>query len=297
MKEQRSNEIKVGITVIVGVILLLLGFSIFKEWTLTGGNSRYAFRFPSSAGLQVGDPVSINGVKSGKVVDVALDGGEGVLVHAELEEGAVIAQGAYPTIQMLELMGGKKIEIRQGGGAPHDPSVELRGGVDPDIAGAFAVLGTLQTKVDTLATKAGTLLDNANAIVGDAEMVAAIKESVGHLRVISSDMRTLLGANRDEINEIATTLARVSRRTDTLLAELRPRLDRGLGSAERLAGRADTLLGDVQSLVGEIRDSRGLLHTVLHDTTFVRRFDNTLLRVDSVLNIIMDGQLKIRLRL
>ena len=185
MKEERSNEIKVGITVIGGVVLVLLGFSIFKEWSLASGNPVLLMRFEHSAGLQVGDPVSINGVKAGKVLAVNLDGA-GVLVQAEIQKQYVVTQGAVPTIQMLELMGGKKIEIRQGSGAtPLDPSMELRGFVDPDIAGALTLLGSLQSKVDSLIFKGSALLDNANAIVGDAELVSAMKETVGHLRAIS----------------------------------------------------------------------------------------------------------------
>jgi len=284
-------------TVLLGALLLLIGFFLLKDWTLSDETEALKMRFENSAGLQSGDPVTINGVKAGKVREVIVDGA-GVLVTADIDERYKLAEDASPVIQMLELMGGKKIEIRQGIGPKlHDPSRELRGIVDPDIAGALGMLGSLRGRVDTLADKTAALLDNANSLLGDKELADAARETLEHLRVVARTMRDLTDANKANINEISATLTRLSLRGDEMLAELSPRLNRGIDQAERIAGRADTLLADVHIIVKELRDSQGAFRKLVSDTTLARRLDGVISKLDSVASIIIDGQLRIKLRL
>jgi ABC-type transporter Mla subunit MlaD len=86
VRNHQRNEIKVGITVLAGLIVVLLGFSLLKEWTLTSKTYALKMRFETSAGLQSGDQVTVNGVKAGKVETVGIDG-HTVLVHANIETG------------------------------------------------------------------------------------------------------------------------------------------------------------------------------------------------------------------
>ena len=297
MNDQRRIEIRVGITVLAGILILFLGFTFFKEWRLSGGTYTLAMRFANSSGLQPGDPVMVNGVRAGKVSMVKVDKNT-VLVNAEIDREYQLAEDAIPTIQMLELMAGKKVEIRQGSSARMlDPSAELHGGVDPDIAGAFGVLGSLRAKVEQMAEKANALLDNTNGILGDKEFTGALKGSVGHLEVISRDMQELISSNQNNVNELSATLIRITRRIDTMLVELRPKASRGLDAADHLAGRADSLLSDVHDVVAEIKSSQGLLHKVLVDTSLNIRLDRMIAKLDTVAQIIIDGQLHIKLRL
>jgi phospholipid/cholesterol/gamma-HCH transport system substrate-binding protein len=297
MNEQRRTEIRVGVTVIAGLLVLLLGFTFFKEWRLSGGTYTLAMRFENSSGLQPGDPVMVNGVRAGKVSLVKVDKNT-VLVKAEIDQEYQLTEDAVPTIQMLELMAGKKVEIRQGASARLlEPGTELRGAVDPDISGAFGVLGSLRGKIEQMAEKANTLLDNSNGMLGDKEFTGAIKQTVTHLEVISRDMQTLIAANKNNVNELSETLTRMTRRVDTMLVELRPKASRGLDAADRLAGRADSLLTDVHDVVTQIRDSKGLLHKVLSDSTLNPRLDRLFAKLDTVTQIIIDGQLRIKLRL
>jgi ABC-type transporter Mla subunit MlaD len=297
MQEYRRNEIKVGLTVIVGLLVLLFGFSQFKDWALNSKQHELLMRFPTSAGLQAGDVVTINGVKAGKVVAVDIERNN-VLVKAELRDEFSVASDAVATIQMLELMGGKKIEIRQGvSPTPLAAGAIMEGKVDPDIAGAFAMVGELEHNVRALTEKAIALLDNVNAIAGDSVMVAAIKQTVAGLRVLTADMRTLVADNRSDLRDITRTVTTLTHRTDTMLSELRPLVTTDLRKADKLLGGADTLLTDIRAVVAEFRDSRGMVHKLMTDTTLNRRFDALLTKLDSVTSIIVDGQLRIKIRL
>ena len=290
MKEQQKNEIKVGLTVLAGAIILFAGFFIFKDWSM--GRSEYQIRilFPVSAGLDVGDQVSVNGVRSGKISSVELRDG-GVEVHALMHADVVVFDNAIPIIQMLELMGGKKIEIRQErDGTPVSDGALLTGRVDPDIAGALGMLGGMEGNVRDISTQADSLLRGINAIVGDQAFISTIKETVSNLHALTRELRGYMSQNRDNINELTVNMVSLSSRADTLLAELQPAVQGSLEKSDRVLDGADSLVTELRAFLGEVRDSRGLLHTALHDTALVGRLDRMLLRIDTLTSIIIEGE-------
>lgn len=290
MKEQQRNEIKVGLTVLVGILVLFTGFFVFKDWSV--GRAEYPIRisFPVSAGLDVGDQVSVNGVRAGKVAAVELKNG-GVEVLAMMRGGVTVFDDGDPVIQMLELMGGKKIEIRQqGSGTPVDAGAVLQGRVDPDIAGALGLLGGMEGNVRDIATQADSLLRGINAIVGDREFTRSLKETVTNLHVLTGDLRSYMTRNSSNIDRLTGTLVTLTGRVDTMLAELQPAVRGSLEKSDRVLVGADSLISDVRSLVGEIRDSRGLLHHAIHDTSLVGRLDRMLVRLDTLTSILIEGE-------
>ncbi|MBN1448525.1 MAG: MCE family protein [Bacteroidetes bacterium] len=292
MKEQRRNEIKVGLTVVIGILILLIGFSVFKDWSI--GRSEYVLRmhFPNSGGIAVGDQVSVNGVRSGKITSVALEDG-GVRVDALIASDVVIRKDAAAVIQMLELMGGKKVEIRQGmDGEQIDAGTILYGSVDPDIAGALGMLGDMSGNVQDIGQQADSLLRNLNAVVGDEHFIRAMKETVTNLHEVSRELRSYMARNSDNINDLTVNLVSLTERVDTMLAELQPAVSGSLEISDRVLIGADSLITDVRGLLREIRDSRGLLHTAIHDTSLVTRMERMLLKLDTLTGIIIEGEFR-----
>jgi len=173
----------------------------------------------------------------------------------------------------------------------------MRGLVDPDIAGALGMVGELGGDVTTLAGKAGQLMDNTNTIIGDPQFVAALRDAIVNLKTASGDLRSMLSDNRNNVKEIAATVVTLTRRVDTLLTETRPMMNRLVRRSERVLGTADTLLTDIHSFLTEIRMSNGIVNKALHDSTLNRRIDVLVAKLDSLSSIIIDGQLRIKLRL
>ena len=290
MKDHGKNEIKVGLTVVAGLLVLLFGFSVFKNWTL--GKAQYEIRmqFPTSSGLQKGDQVSVNGVRAGEVSSVDLRDG-GVLVCAMMDQEFSVYRDGLPVIQMLELMGGKKIDIQQSGsGELADAGFVMQGRVDPDIAGALGALGAMQGNIQNIGVQADSLLRGINGIMGDKQFIASLKETVGNLHALSADLRGYVARNDGNLDKITVNLAALTTRADTLLADIQPRVSTTLGKTDRLIGNADTVLAEVRDLLTGIRDSRGLLHTVVYDRSLVERFDAMLGKLDSLSNIIINGE-------
>jgi len=63
MKNERKTEIRVGITVIVGLLVLLWIFGWTKNFSLSSNSYLINVRFDNVSGLEIGDQVTVNGMR------------------------------------------------------------------------------------------------------------------------------------------------------------------------------------------------------------------------------------------
>lgn len=109
MRNNRSREIQVGAVSLLAIILLILGFTYGKNLSISPKANLIKIRFPNSAGVQIAEPVVVNGVKRGLVRDVRNDAGS-VLILVELNKMDDIRSDASAKITLLEITGGKKLK-------------------------------------------------------------------------------------------------------------------------------------------------------------------------------------------
>ena len=113
MKNQRRTEIRVGITVLAGIIVFLWILGWAKNFSLTPTDNTVKVQFTNTAGLEIGDPVTVNGVRKGFVEDIAIKG-EKVVVTMKVSNDVALKEDADFAVSMLDLMGGKKVEVNPG---------------------------------------------------------------------------------------------------------------------------------------------------------------------------------------
>ncbi|MAT40295.1 MAG: hypothetical protein CL946_11905 [Ectothiorhodospiraceae bacterium] len=287
MNRQRKTEIRVGATVLVGLAILLTAFSVFKDWDILSDSYSLRISFPTSAGLQSGDKVMLNGVEVGEVEYVRLED-DHVIVGAMISEGQQIDAESVPRIQMLELMGGKKIEIAQGNSGQYlEPGETLEGIVDPDIPGALQRVGDLEGKIVEITNSTNELLHNANNIIGDEQFVDQLKRTVVDMRALVSDVRGMIAENRSELHSIASSSDKLLKKTDSLLTEYEPHVKTTLESTDTLLVNTNDLVVELRATVQELRETNSVANALLFDEELNRRFDTLLTKVDSVFTLIL----------
>ena len=93
MKNQKKTEIKVGITVVVGVLVFLWIFGWAKNYNINSNRKEMTIEFNSVAGLEVGDAATINGVRKGFVDDIEVKGNK-VIVKVNLDNDVKLMKDA-----------------------------------------------------------------------------------------------------------------------------------------------------------------------------------------------------------
>jgi phospholipid/cholesterol/gamma-HCH transport system substrate-binding protein len=204
----RENEIKVGITVflamvvLIGVILVVGRFNFFEK----GYTFSLIFNFVS--GLKPKTGVYLAGIKVGYVQDVEIkekNGKNFVLVKIWLPEKIKIRKNAHFYINTLGLMGEKYIDIAQGtDDTPLITPGEVLRGKDPVH---YALLGA---KIEKISHELHNLVKR---LAGDEKARSKIKEVIENTVQITRQLNKILddqhlGGVVGDFKKVSTQLKR-----------------------------------------------------------------------------------------
>jgi len=90
---KRRDEILVGATILLGLVLTVGGAIWLSQSQLGGGGEAHRARFRSVGGLGVGDPVVLRGVRVGRVKSIRL-GPQDVL-----DSGVIVGTTPLPPLE------------------------------------------------------------------------------------------------------------------------------------------------------------------------------------------------------
>jgi len=293
----RSTEIRVGIVSILSIALLIGGIMLGKGISLNPSNKQIKIRSVSSGGAEPGSPVVINGVKRGQVTSVANENGT-VLISAELDDVSDLHGDASARITILEITGGKKIELTPGSSADaFNISKEIPATVSADIGGLVATLGDVSGNAVSIVKRLDSLTGTLTDMTRDGQLVSDVKTISSEGALFVKDLRSWFAANKDplgqsirDLRSIASQLRtsidknepKVSRLVDRLDATLTS-IDGTIGRADKALVNADSLIRRIDSVLIEVKSNKGLLNTVIYDEKFADRFDSTLYWIRAIL--------------
>lgn len=297
MDVTRSTEIRVGIVSILSIALLIGGIMLGKGISLNPSNKLIKIRSVSSGGAEPGSPVVINGVKRGQVTSVVNENGS-VLISAELDDVSDLHGDASARITILEITGGKKIELTPGSSAEgFNLSKEIPATVSADIGGLVATLGDVSGNAVSIVKRLDSLTGTLTDMTRDGQLVADVKTISSEGALFVKDLRSWFASNKDPLGQsirdlraIASQLRtsidknepKVSRLVDRLDATLTS-IDGTIGRADRALTNADSLVRRIDSVLIEVKANKGLLNSIIYDEKFADRFDSTLYWIRAIL--------------
>jgi phospholipid/cholesterol/gamma-HCH transport system substrate-binding protein len=303
MNTQRSTEIKVGAVTILSLILLVGVIIVGRGLNVSSGKPTLKMLFPNSGGLDVSAPVFVNGVKRGAVTGVEPQQ-NAVLITATLDNTADIRQDASAKILMLEITGGRKIEISPGassGGVAVD--AVIRGTTAADVSDVIALVGNLGDDARLIVRRLDTTVAELNHLLGDGEFVADTRQTMRDLRSVARNADELLTRNKanlqrtlDNLADISSDLKRLSRK-DGPVDSLVVKVDTFLADANKLISGvdntlkgADKLVSELNAIVGEIKTRKSIVHNLLYDEQAGKRLDSLLVNLKKFFdNLPTDG--------
>ena len=170
---KRSNELKVGIFVVI--IIIALGALTLKVGHFQLNKRHYSFfvEFPQVATLDKDAPVRFNGVEAGRVVAIKLVSapeGDKVRVTLRIEGDIRIRRDAKVRIKTMGLMGEKYIEIGGGKSSQYVKAGEVISGVAlPDMDEMMEHAQELSSQAQKLMQQLTELSKTSNALLKDNE--------------------------------------------------------------------------------------------------------------------------------
>ncbi len=202
MKEQKKTEIKVGITVLIGILVLLWVLGWAKNFSFESNEKRISVEFETVAGLNVGDQVSIKGIKKGYVEEVYIIDNS-ARVDIVLNEEVDLRDNARFSLMVLDLMGGKKIEIDPGNSSNLIDYQKLQSGFFlGDISTTMAMLGSVQDDLVDVIHEVKSSLNSLNKLLGNSEFTDELQQSIISLNRLIIKTDKLISDNSQSVNEL-----------------------------------------------------------------------------------------------
>lgn len=291
MRDEKKTEFKVGLTVFIGILTVLWILGWAKNTSFFSHSTVLNIRFDSVAGLNVGDGVYINGVKKGIVENIQVSGSS-ILVKISFQEAVDLRKNANFSVMMLDLMGGKKIEINPGNSEELLNFSETQvGKFAGDISTTMAVLGSVQDELVTIIKDVKVSLNSINEFLTDSEIKDDVKTTIKSMKVLINNVNQLVGENKENFNKLLTNSNELVLKTGKFIDSNEPELKATLNNLNKLMYSADSLVSKFNSLADETKAKKNNIGKILYDDETYAKLKVTIDKLNEMIQM-LNEQLK-----
>lgn len=223
-----SNELKIGITVVVAITVAFIGYNIMKDIPLFRSSTTIQTTFDQVYGLIPGNNVNVKGFKIGTVKNMELQESDSTLVTLNIEEGHRIPKGSVAILKSGGVLGGKHIEIQKS-----DSSEMIPHGGEIDGVYELGIMDTFAEEGEKLST------DISASIQGVEELVTSLNE-------------TLDEENKQNIALLVQNLKNTTGSLDELIQERQDDLDAMILSAKNTLQNLDNISSDNEEKINTL---------------------------------------------
>lgn len=291
MNSEKKTEIKVGVTAFIALLILVLVYGWAKNFSIISENKMLNVEFSTVAGLELGDMVSVNGVRKGLVEKIS-SGNNSAIVTIEFKDEIELKEDATFSIMMLDLMGGKKIEINSGNS---NNSIDFNkiysGNFSGDISTAMATLSSVETDLVEVIRELKLSLENVNSVFNSEGFIENVKSSAKNLDKLTKNMNDLLIANRNNLTEILENAKILTEKTNNLIDTNEQQLFSVLNNLDSTLINSNALIGKLNNFSDEIVNSENNIGKLLYDEKI---FSDLVISLDQIkeMTSIINKQLK-----
>jgi phospholipid/cholesterol/gamma-HCH transport system substrate-binding protein len=243
--------------------------------------------FNNVSGLEIGNDVTVNGVKKGNVKDFYVFKTY-VIVTIKVNSEIQLKKDATFSLELTDLMGGRKIEINPGfSEEPLDLEATHRGVYRTDLAGVVALFSDLQEKLDVILKEVTDALAGFNSLVGDEKFVADVKSSLNNFNRLSVNLAKVLDENRENLKEISANTKEITEETKLLINSNKESLQKTLNQMNVLVHRSDSLITVLNTMANETKEGKNNLGKILYDDSLYNNLTESMSRLKELSELIL----------
>lgn len=216
-----SKELKVGFFMVFSISILYLGFNYLKGIDFFSRNDKYYTIYQNVDGLNVSNPVYVNGFVVGKVSDITLMQAkkDKILVELDISGDIVLGDSATATLTG-DFLGNKSILLNTGDITyPIEPGDTLIAVLDRGIADILAESAQpVANSLEVTIKKINAILDNLS---GNSDKLNRMVESFEKTPVL---LNATIVETRHNMGEITSTFKKMGTQLNHTLETSEPML-------------------------------------------------------------------------
>jgi len=220
MKLTLSSEVKTGIILITGFVILIWGINYLKGKDFFSNQNKFYVIYEHVDGLIPANPVVINGLKIGTVrtLNIIPDNSGRIIVAINISNDIMIPENSVAQIYSTDLLGAKSIRIILGDSKVPAPDgdtlkAEIQKSLSQDIN---AQVAPIKEKAEALLASMDSVLVIFQSVFNDStrsnlkKSFASIAEALIAIEHISFNVDTILTAQKGNIKGIIINLQSIT---------------------------------------------------------------------------------------
>ncbi len=288
LKDKSKTELKVGIMVVIGLIVFLWVLSWAKNFSLTSTDKILRVKFANVSGLEIGDYVTVNGVRKGFVEDFKVQG-ENVIVTISINKEVELKEDAQFAVTMLDLMGGKKIEVLPGtSSASLDFNQVQNGTFQADIPAVMSMIGKIEGDLFNSMEDLKITLKSLNDYLTDEELNRNVKSSLSNLNELTTKINLMLDENRTGIKILTDNAAELTSEAREFISANKEGINTSVNDLQIILKRTDSLLISMNNFAAKISDEENNLNKVLNDKELYNNLIESVKHLNQLSEILLE---------
>lgn len=275
-----TNEVKIALVAIVGIIVLFVGLHFLKGLSLFSSSNNYFVKFDDVSGLSASSPVYVHGIKVGVVerIDYDYNNPSQIVAVIGLDKKLSLPKGTQAEISS-DLLGNVKMELKLGENIGDKMAVgdTIMGGMQQGLMNKAA---EMVPQVQQMLPKLDSILVNVNTLITDP----AVAGSLHNVETLTAQL-TSVSKNLHQLT------ASLNQRMPTMMEKA----DKTLENVEGLTGqfneidmaqtmqRVNTILENVQQLTATLNSSEGTAGLLMRDKELYNHLNATMRDLDALL--------------
>ena len=304
---KRYKQILIGISFIIAIVIFIWGYNFLKGKDIFNKQTVYYAKYHKVSGLEVSNPVLINGVRVGQVNKIyfAPDMSGDVIVEIMTHNSFPIPDNTIAKIASADLMGSKEIELKLGNsktlardGDTLASSIEadLKDEVNAQVQPIKQKAENLIASIDTLVTAFQTIF-NESARQNLRESFNNINRSFSHIESATNSLDTLVDSEGRRISMILKNVETITYSLSSNKDQITAIINNFEMISDSLAKsdiqgtftHVNTTLSSLETTLAKINNGEGSIGMLINDDSLYIELDRSAKELNLLLKDIREN--------
>ena len=286
-----SNEVKVGITVFLAVVVAIVGFRFMRDIPIFRQSMVISATFDRADGISNGSLVYIRGVRVGSVNRIVLTPDSDVRITMGIDTTLPIPVDSEARLTSLGIVEGKSIVISLGTANEYvQHGGEIRGFYTETMMEVLGQKGEeMGDDVSNTIQELNRFLQQLNATLNDDTRVT-LDETLSGANATVNRIANILEGKQTEIDNAIDAGSRMLSQMDTLVTDSRPRVDslmirieESIADLTVIRQELETATGNLNEILEKINHGDGTLGRLVNDPSLYENMDSLTVEINRLI--------------